>query len=214
VLSPADRDRLERRAAAEEQRTGNQVVAAIFPSLAGESLEDVSIRLAEQWKIGHAGRDNGVVLLVFLQDHKVRIEVGYGLEARLTDALAGSIIRNELAPLFRQGRYADGLDAGLTAIFQAIAGEYRAPLARRPVALYAVRLAPIAFMLLSVVFFGMLAAASRRQPGIRGRRGYTGGPGGWYFGGGGFGGGGGGGGGGGFGGGGGGFGGGGASGSW
>ena len=211
MLGPAERDRLERRAAAEEQRTGNQVVVAIFPSLAGESLEDVSIRLAERWKIGHAGPDNGVIVLVFLQDHKVRIEVGYGLEARLTDALADSIIRHELAPLFRQERYADGLDAGLTAIFQAIAGEYRARPARRPVAAYAVSLAPIAFMLLSVVVFGMLAAASRRQPGIHGRRGYTGGPGGWYFGGGGFGGGGGGGG---FGGGGGGFGGGGASGSW
>src|SRR5438477_585860 len=58
VLSPAERDRLERRAAAEEPRTGNQVVVAIFPSLGGESLEDVSIRLAERWKIGRAGRDN------------------------------------------------------------------------------------------------------------------------------------------------------------
>ena len=202
MLSPAERDRLERRAAAEEPRTGNQVVVAIFPSLGGESLEDVSIRLAERWKIGRAGRDNGVIVLVFLQDRKVRLEVGYGLEARLTDAVADSIIRQELVPLFRQARYADGLDAGLTAIFQAIAGEYRARPARPRAPAYAVSLAPIAFMLLSVAVFGMLAVASRRPPGIHGRRGYTAGPGGWYFGGGGFGGGGGG------------FGGGGASGSW
>jgi len=212
VLSPAEVAGLERRAAAEERRSGNQVVVAIFPSLAGESLEDVSIRLAEQWKIGHAGRDDGVILLVFLQDHKVRIEVGYGLEARLTDALAASIIRNDIGPLFRQGRYADGLDAGLAAIFRAIAGEYRARPAPPRLPAYLAPLAPVAFMLLFFVVFAMLAAASRRRPGIDGRRGYTTGPGGWYYGGGGFGGGGSGGGG--FGGGGGGFGGGGASGSW
>jgi uncharacterized protein len=150
-------------------------------------------------------------VLVFLRDHAIRIEVGYGLEARLTDVLAGSIIRNEIAPLFRQGRYAAGLDAGLTAIFGAIAGQYRARPAHGPAVARLAQLVPIAFLLVFLASFSLLAAASRRQTGISGRRGYTAGPGGWYFGGGGFGGGGGGGG---FGGGGGSFGGGGASGSW
>jgi uncharacterized protein len=202
-------------------------VVAIFPSLAGESLEDVSIRLAEQWKLGRRGRDNGVLLLVFLKEHKLRIEVGYGLEARLTDAVAASIIRNDIAPRFREGRYTAGLEAGLTAIFKAVAGEYRAT-PKPPGRPDFVSLVPVALALLImlIVLGGLLAGAARGGP--RSRHGYTAGPGWWYYGGTGFGGGlgggfgsrgfgsrgGGGFGGGGFGGGGGGFGGGGASGDW
>ena len=195
-------------------------MVAIFSSLAGESLEDVSIRLAEQWKLGRRGRDNGVLLVVFLKEHKLRIEVGYGLEARLTDAAAASIIRNDIAPRFREGRYTAGLDAGLTAIFQAVAGEYRAT-PKPPAASDFVSLLPLALglVIMLIVLGGMLAGAARGR--TRSRHGYTAGPGGWYYGGTGFGGGLGGGsrggrgfGGGGFSGGGGGFGGGGASGDW
>ncbi len=208
MLGPERRAQLEQRSAAEERRSGNQVVVAIFPSLEGESLEDISIQLAERWKIGQAGRNNGVILLVFLKEHKLRIEVGYGLEARLPDALASSIIRNEIAPRFREQRYADGIDAGLAAIFKAVAGEYQAP-ARQPEP--GVTLGPVAaiaaFVLMLAVAI-MVVGVGRGRP-YR-RRGYTAGPGGWYFGGGGIGGGFGGG----FGGGGGSFGGGGSSGSW
>ena len=209
MLGPERRAQLEQRSAAEERTSGNQVVVAIFPSLEGESLEDVSIRLGERWKIGQAGRNNGVILLVFLKEHKLRIEVGYGLEARLPDALASSIIRNEIAPRFREQRYADGIDAGLAAIFKAIAGEYQAR-AREPQP--DVTLGPaatIGVFVLMLAFAIMILSVRRGRP-YR-RRGYTAGPGGWYFGGGGFGAGFGGGG---FGGGGGSFGGGGSSGSW
>ncbi len=218
MLAPAERQRLEERSAAEERQSGTQVVVAIFPSLAGESLEDVSIRLAEQWKLGQRGRDNGVLLLVFLKEHKLRMEVGYGLEARLTDVVAASIIRNGITPRFREGRYAAGLDAGLTAIFQAVAGEYRAT-PKPPAASDFVSLLPLALglVIMLIVLGGMLAGAARGRPGSR--HGYTAGPGWWYYGGTGFGGGfgsrgGGGFGGGGFSGGGGAFGGGGASGDW
>ncbi len=211
MLAPEQRARLEQRAVAEEQRSGNQVVVAIFPSLEGGSLEDVSIRLAEQWKIGQAGRANGVILLVFVKDRRLRIEVGYGLEARLTDALASAIIRDEIAPRFREQRYSEGIDAGLTAIFSAIAGEYRAPAPRQGIAAEHWRFVPAVVVML-IVFASLISVVgSANRRGQRGRRGYTAGPGGWYFGGGGFGGGFGGGG---FGGGGGGFGGGGSSGSW
>jgi uncharacterized protein len=189
------------------------VVVAIFPSLEGESLEDVSIRLAEQWKPGQRGRNNGVLLAVFLKEHKVRIEVGYGLEARVTDAIAGAIIRNDIAPRFREGRYAAGIDAGLTAIFTAIAGEYRAA-PKRPRGDHLAALVPVGvFLLIALIIVASGLRSSRH--GRLTRRGYTAGPGWWYYGGGGFGGGGGGrGGGGGFSGGGGRGGGGGASGDW
>ena len=108
-----------------EEETSNQIVVAIFPSLEQESLEDYVNRLFEKWKIGQKANDNGVLLAIFLQERKVRIEVGYGLEGKLTDALSSRIIRDEIAPEFRTGRYASGIRAGLQAIQKAIAGEYK-----------------------------------------------------------------------------------------
>ena len=105
-------------------------MVAIFRSLEGESLEDFSIRLAQAWRIGQKGLDNGVIFLVFLDDRQMRIEVGYGLEPTLTDAIASSILRDVVAPRFRQGKIADGIAAGLTAIQAAIKGTYRGPPAR------------------------------------------------------------------------------------
>jgi uncharacterized protein len=101
-----------------ERSTGAQVAIAIFPSLEGESLEDYSIRLAQQWRIGRKGLDNGVILLVFVADRKVRMDIGYGLEAAIPDAVAGQIIRDVLAPRFREGRYARGLEDTAAAVFQ------------------------------------------------------------------------------------------------
>jgi uncharacterized protein len=196
-------------------------VVAVFRSLEGESLEDYSIRLAEQWKVGQKGLDNGVIFLVFLQDRKMRLEVGYGLEPTLTDAVASTILSTAVAPRFREGRLADGIEAGLDAIDAAIRGEFRgAPREKRDDGIPL--LVPLLFTLLVILGIGFSAyrnaAYARRQGWTGGAQGWgrrgAGGWGGW--GGGGFGGGfsGGGGSGGGFSGGGGSFGGGGSSGSW
>jgi uncharacterized protein len=218
VLSAADRDRLEQKLIAGEAGSRNQIVVAIFRSLQGESLEDYSIRLAQAWRIGQKGLDNGVIFLVFLDDRKTRIEVGYGLEGNLTDAISSSILRDVVAPRFREGRIADGIGAGLDAIERAIAGTYVRP----PTADRGKRAGEIgARELLALVFVLFLIFAivqSRMQTNAVRRRGWTGSSRGWGgpFIGGGFGGGGFGGGsrGGGFSGGGGSFGGGGSSGSW
>ncbi|MGH7383955.1 MAG: TPM domain-containing protein, partial [Candidatus Rokuibacteriota bacterium] len=127
ALAPADRDRLEQKLTAREATSRNQVVVAVFRSLQGESLEGFSIRLAQAWRIGQKGLDNGVIFLVFLDDRKMRIEVGYGLEGSLTDAISSSILRDVVAPHFREGRTADGIAAGLDAIDRAIAGTYARP---------------------------------------------------------------------------------------
>jgi uncharacterized protein len=127
AMAPADRARLEQKLVDRERGTSTQVVVAIFPSLRGESLEDYSVRLAQAWRVGQKGLDNGVVFLIFVQDRKMRLEVGYGLEATLTDAIAASIIRDVVAPRFREGRLADGIEAGLDAIASAIAGTYARP---------------------------------------------------------------------------------------
>jgi uncharacterized protein len=117
---------LEKKLSAFEKETTNQIAVLLIPSLEGDSLEDYSIRLAEKWKIGQQGRNNGVILLIVKNDRKLRIEVGYGLEGALPDALAGTIIRNEIAPRFKAGQFSQGVEAGIDSIIAATKGEYKA----------------------------------------------------------------------------------------
>ncbi|MFA5168958.1 MAG: YgcG family protein [Candidatus Omnitrophota bacterium] len=125
LLSPSEKTDLETVLRAFEEKTSNQIVVATFPSLEGDSLEDFSMRLAEAWKAGQKRRDNGVIFLIFKNDRKIRIEVGYGLEGVLTDALSGQIIREVVAPYFRKGDYAGGIVAGTDAIMKATQGEFK-----------------------------------------------------------------------------------------
>ena len=125
MFSDSTRARLEQELRDFEEKTSNQVLVATFPSLQGEVLENYSIRLAEAWKPGQKGKDNGAILLVFKEDRKIRIEVGYGLEGVLTDARCKLIVENEIAPRFRAGDYEGGIERGVTAILSAIRGEYQ-----------------------------------------------------------------------------------------
>lgn len=124
LLSPAGKVALSERLAQFESASGFQIVVATFPSLDGESLEDFSIRLAEAWKIGRAGRDDGVIFLVFRDDRKMRIEVGYGLEGVLPDALAGLVIQ-DIVPYFREGNSEEGIFSGVVSIMRIVSGEGR-----------------------------------------------------------------------------------------
>ena len=92
-----------------DRQTGVQIAVLTIPSLEGESLESFSLKTVEQWKLGQQGEDNGALLLVSLEDRAVRIETGYGLEGTLTDAKSGLIIRNVIAPRFREGKYGAGV---------------------------------------------------------------------------------------------------------
>jgi uncharacterized protein len=177
-LPPPERERLEARLAERERATGAQVVVAIFRSLEGESLEDYSIRLAERWRIGQKSLDNGVILLVFVDDRKVRLEVGYGLEPVIPDAVAGTLIRDTLAPHFRAERYAAGIEAVTDAVYARIAGEAGAPGApARPSA--PGRPLPLATVLLLFLIFGVIGVAIASAMRNASRRGYTAGRRGW-----------------------------------
>jgi len=125
ILAPETEARLELILTQFEEATSNQVVIATFPSLEGEALEDFSIRLAEKWGVGQKDKDNGVVLLVFRDDRQVRIEVGYGLEGALPDALAGQIIQTIIIPNFKAGQFDKGVLEGTKAILEAVQGEYK-----------------------------------------------------------------------------------------
>lgn len=126
LLSDSAKTQLTQTLAQFEQETSNQVVVAVFQSLEGGSLEDFSIHLAEKWKVGQKGRNNGVILLIFKDDRKVRIEVGYGLEGALPDAIASQIIYQEIVPRFKSGNFDEGVIRGVNAILQATKGEYQA----------------------------------------------------------------------------------------
>lgn len=126
VLTPLEQNKLEEKLYFFEAHTSNQIAVLIIPSLEGESIEDYAIRVAEQWKLGDPEKDNGILLLISVDDQLMRIEVGYGLEGALTDLVSSSIIRGEIAPRFRTGNYYAGIDAGISAIMSAIKDEYRA----------------------------------------------------------------------------------------
>ncbi|HOI17350.1 MAG TPA: TPM domain-containing protein, partial [Geobacteraceae bacterium] len=126
MLSSAAEQKLEQELTAFEKSDSTQIAVLTIPSLEGESLEDYSIKVAEAWKIGQKGKDNGAILLIAKQERKIRIEVGRGLEGKLTDLLSGRIIRGEIAPRFKAGDFDGGVSAGVGAIMAAVKGEYTA----------------------------------------------------------------------------------------
>jgi uncharacterized protein len=133
TLDDTARSGLDAKLAAFEQRKGSQIAVLLVRTTAPEALEQYSLRVAEQWRIGRAGVDDGVVLVVALDDRRMRFEVGYGLEGAVPDALARRIIAETIAPRFYEGDYAGGLDAGLDALIGLIDGEpLPVPIAREP----------------------------------------------------------------------------------
>jgi len=213
VMSQDQVRMLESQLAQFEQETGHQIAVLTIPTLDGEDIEGFSIRVAENWKIGKKGFDNGVILLVAVKDRKLRLEVGYGLEGVLPDAIADRIIRDYIVPRFRAQDYAGGVIAGIDAVQKVIKQEPLPESARKPNQAPRSGFNSLAMFAIAFVIFALMAFSSGRRSrnqmwSGRGRR-YP--PIFWGGGGGGFGGGGSGGG---FSGGGGGFGGGGASGSW
>jgi uncharacterized protein len=120
ILSPTIRSEMETKLEALEDKSGIQLVVATVPSLQGSDIETYSVELARAWKIGEAKKNNGLVLLVAPNERKVRIEVGYGLEGTMTDALSSVIIQSAIIPKFRAGDYAGGVSAGVDAIIDAL----------------------------------------------------------------------------------------------
>ena len=124
MLTLGEAQQLEEQLRAFEEQTSHQLVVLTLPSLQGNALEDFSIRVVDAWKIGQKGNDNGVLLLIARDDRKVRIEVGYGLEGILPDAIANRIIREVIVPRFREQNFAGGIDSGISALIQAVRGEH------------------------------------------------------------------------------------------
>ena len=124
---------LEQKLTAFEERKGSQIAVLLVRTTEPEALEPYSLRVAEQWQIGRGGVDDGIVLVVALDDRRMRFEVGYGLEGAVPDALARRIIAETIAPRFYEGDYSGGLNAGLDALIGLIDGEpLPVPVSREP----------------------------------------------------------------------------------
>jgi uncharacterized protein len=116
ILTPQDKAALTRKLDALQQQNSRQLVVATIPSLQRYDIADYGYKLGRAWGIGQKGANNGIILLVAPNDHKVRIEVGYGLEPIMTDALSQDIIDNQILPAFKRGDYAGGINAGVDSI--------------------------------------------------------------------------------------------------
>jgi uncharacterized protein len=131
ILTAAQKQILDSRLQELESNTSTQVFVAIFPSLPeGYYLEDFVNRLFEKWRPGLDKEDNGILLAIFINERKLRIEVGYGLEDVLTDAQSNTVIEDYIVPRFRQGDYYGGISDGLDAIIGAVEGKFKIPVKR------------------------------------------------------------------------------------
>ena len=165
TLTGAQRSALEAKLEAFEREKGAQVAVLVVPTTQPEAIEQYSIRVVDAWKLGRAQPDDGVLLLVAKDDRQLRIEVGYGLEGALPDAIASRIIRETITPRFREGDYYGGIDAGLDRILGVIRGEALPPPDERwqggDVASRGLDLLPV--LLFAVLFFsGILRAVFGR----------------------------------------------------
>ncbi len=113
VISKNDEAEIEQYLQMLDDQTGVQLMVLTVPSMDGDDIASYSIKVAEKWGIGHKGKDDGVLLVVAMEEHDLRIEVGYGLEEKLTDAKCGMIIRNVIIPEFKEGNYSRGIVKGV-----------------------------------------------------------------------------------------------------
>ena len=125
VLSPEQKQALENKLVAIDDSSSNQIAVVILPTLDGNPIEEYATKLFREWGIGNTKTNNGVLLLIAVEDKKIRIEVGYGLEGAIPDITAINIIDNDLKPAFREGAYYEGIDKATDDIAKAAVGEYQ-----------------------------------------------------------------------------------------
>jgi uncharacterized protein len=160
IIDAATEASLTARLEAFEKKSSDQIVVATIPSLGGAAIEPYANRLFRAWGLGQAGEDNGVLLLVAVDDRKMRIEVGYGLEGTLTDLHSKLIIENTMVPAFRAGDFSGGISQAVDDIVMVLEGdgaELEARAERNQPAFDYDTLIPIAFFILwGTIFFGAL----------------------------------------------------------
>jgi uncharacterized protein len=160
-LLPPERERaLEARLSAFEGETSHQLAVLTVPSLEGEPIESFALRVAEQWKLGDQRVDNGMLLVVAKADRAARVEVGYGLEGVVPDAVAKRVLEDTMFPRFRAGDFPGGIDAACEALIRAARGEVVPMPPRRSVQ---PRVDPVALLVMSVMASSLVSMPFRRR---------------------------------------------------
>ena len=150
MLSTGARQTLTELVLGHENATGDQVVVVTLPNLQGYSIENYGYQLGRFWGIGQKGKDNGVLLIVAKAERKIRIEVGYGLEGRLTDAISSNIINTVITPAFKKGDFDTGVVDGTRAIIAALGGQYKM---RQPSGSQGHQVSGLWTLLMIIIFF-------------------------------------------------------------
>jgi len=161
LLAPATVSQMEELLQNFEVAESTQIVLLTVPSLEDDSLEDFSLRVVEAWQPGRNKLDNGALLLISKNDRKIRIEVGYGLEGRLTDLVSGRIIREIITPRFKEGNFDQGVLDGLAAMMAAVQGEFPAVTSNRQ---QNSNIDPGAIIIFLLIFFSILGRILSRVP--------------------------------------------------
>lgn len=197
TLTASQVQALEEKLVAYDDSTSNQIAVVIIPTTGDYSVDEVALEILRRWGVGNKDKNNGIVILVAKNDHKLKVEVGYGLEGAVPDITAKSIIDNDITPNFKEGNYYRGLDEGTDGIIQAAKGEYKAPANYGSTKKKGPSIGTIIFIIiiLLIIFGGGAAGGGGTYVSRGGFRGWTGGGwsgggggGGWSGGGGGFGG--------------------------
>jgi uncharacterized protein len=124
ILAPQEKTALESKLGGFKAQTSNEISVVTVPNLGGDTVENYAVELFHEWAIGEKGKDNGILLLFAMEEHDIRIEVGYGLEGALTDAQSSWIINNTIIPAFKDGKYYAGIDGAVDSVIGATKGEY------------------------------------------------------------------------------------------
>jgi uncharacterized protein len=173
IFDQSTRTVLTDKLAALEAKTSDQLVVVTLKSLQGTSIEDFGVQLGRRWQAGQKDKNNGVLLIVAPNERKVRIEVGYGLEGTLTDAVSRLIIENGIIPRFRANDFAGGINRGVDDIIQVLTGdaeEWKQRAAKRPEATPKVNWVVIAAMVMAMFTVGLVFALGAQLDSKKNRR--------------------------------------------
>jgi uncharacterized protein len=179
TLTPEQKQTLNQKLVNYDDSTSNQVAVVIMKTTGDSPVDDIALGILRTWGVGGKEHSNGIVILIAKDDHKIRIEVGYGLEGAVPDITAKSIIDNDLTPNFREGNYYRGLDKATDDIIKAAAGEYKAPAGYHKKG----KGLPIGSIIFLIIILSLIfGAGGGRNSGMMSRRGYRGFGTGWIIG--------------------------------
>lgn len=181
TLTAEQAQALENKLVAFDDSTSNQVAIVIIPTTGNYAVEEIALHILRNWGVGNKDKNNGIVLLIAKDDHKIRIEVGYGLEGAVPDVTAKNIIDNDITPAFREGDYYRGLDKGTDDIIKAAIGEYKAPNGYNKKG-KGISIGSVFFVLLIIIIIISSIGGGGGGGGMMSRRGYGGFGAGWIIG--------------------------------